>query len=88
MSAFGHHHGVNAKDTFFPLRHEHFFFKQIHWPEIFQTAEVMCESHNTLQLRNRLSDVAAIAVVHAFEKAVLQRLAIEMATDEHESALA
>jgi hypothetical protein len=41
MAAFGHHHGVNAKDALFPLRHEHLFIKEIDRSEIFQAAEVV-----------------------------------------------
>jgi hypothetical protein len=40
MGAFGHHHGVNAKDALLPLRHEYLFF-QIDRPEIFQAADVV-----------------------------------------------
>ena len=71
MGAFGHHHGVNAEDALFPLRHEHFFFKKIDRPEIFQAAEIVLESHDPLRLDNRLGDGATSTVMHAIEKTVL-----------------
>src|SRR4029077_17008840 len=88
MSAFGHHHGVNAEDALFPLRHEYFFFKKIDRPEIFQAAEVVLQSHDTLQLQYRLGNGATTDVVRALEKTTWQPSTIEMTADEHESALA
>src|SRR6185295_12095865 len=88
VGAFGHHHGVNAKDALFPVRHEYFSLKEIHRPEIFQTAQVMLKSHDALRLYDRMADRTMRYIVHAIEKAALQRSTVEMAADEHEAALA